>query len=464
MWNFLGVVCGTVIFAWALFIRRPSAGKMLSASRWMLFSWGMLFLVYCFSPITFLVLSVSWRVWAFSAVWVGSFVLADNVHFTLFVKSQSARAPLRAVTCTATNMRLCAMLAAVGALLLVYTHRQSLISGDSGSLMAQLRETQLQGEDLGVLTTVATVLACGGLPVVLVEASRAVQDQSKIQLRGWIGLLAYFVVTIITGGRPGFVLGALSLVIAVISSVKLSVLGFVRFRNILIVGVLVTITSIGYIVYVVSTRTIGYTGDMDSKITLVNSLLATDLDPGFRDSLKPFGVFGDTVVEVFYYLGTQFPGLDFALRHFRGPYGAGLHEVPYIARRLESISGTAILDPVVDAHNRMFEKIGVFPHFFDTAAGSTLRDFGVVLSFPFVFLSGVLSRRARYRALLSREPFSIALQALICTGAAWTIIMSPWEEQSWAFPLMWFISIYVAHRVAAFLQGPLSTLSKIRTV
>jgi len=461
MWNVLGVLCGTVILAWALFIRRPSARKILSASRWMLLSWGVLFLVHCLSPITFYVLSVSWRAWAFSAVWVGTFVLADNIHFTFYTRPKPVPVAQQAVECSVRSMRVCAAFAVAGALLLAYTHRTAYTSDNSISLITQLRNAQVSGQDSGLLNTIASALACGGLPVTLIEVCRAVVKRSTIPLRGGFSLIAYLAVTIITGGRPGFILGTLSIIVALSASIYCSGLKFARFRKILVAGCLITVTSICGMIYVTSSRTSGFTGDTDRKIELLNRLLATDIDPGFRDSLRPFGVFGDSVIEMFYCLGTQFASIDSTLRYYQGPYGFGLVDLPFLTRRLESISGIVLAEPLNDANNRMFEKIGVWPHFFTSAAALTVEDFGVVLSIPFVFLCGVLSWQARFRALQSQTPFSIALQALICSGAAWTIIMSPSDEQTWAFPLMWFILIYVVHRITAFFQEPLRSVRKI---
>ena len=286
--------------------------------------------------------------------------------------------------------------------MLIYTHRQAASSADSESVMSQLRDTQLEGDGMGILGTVATVLACCGLVVALVETCRAVRDQRGIPLRAWFSLAAYLGVTILTGGRPGFVLGTLSLCIVAIASIQLSGLGFARFRKTLLAGGVVALASTGYIVFVVSTRTVGFAGDMDTKIAFVNSLLGSSLDPQFRESLRPYGVIGDTVIESFYYLGPQFEGLDYAMQHYEGPHGGGLTEFPYLTRRIENLSGTKILDPINEAYNEMFEKIGIFPHFFATAAQNTSLDFGPYLSIPFVFLCGALSQRARLRALLER--------------------------------------------------------------
>ena len=449
MWNVFEVFIVTCIAAGLLFVRNPSAGKMLSASRWMLMSWSILLAVRFFSPIRFLVMPVTWRTWLYGGIWVGTFVLADNVRFLLFSRARSARRPRGGNFYSRRSMQVYAALAVAGALMLIYTHRQAASSAKSESVMSQLRDTQLEGDGAGILITVATVLACCGLIVALVETCRAVREQRAIPLRAWFSLAAYLAVTILTGGRPGFVLGTLSLCIAAIASIQMSGLGFARFRKTLLAGCAIALASAGYIVFVVSTRTVGFAGDMDTKIALVNSLLGSSLDPRFRDSVRPYGVVGDTVIEAFYYLGPQFEGLDYALQHYEGPHGGGLTEFPYITRRIENLSGMKILDPINDAYNRMFEKIGIFPHFFATAAQNTSLDFGPFLSIPFVFLCGALSQRSRRRALDHREPLQIAMQALICTGAAWTIIFSPLDEQSWSFPLIWVIVIPIIGEAAS---------------
>lgn len=449
MWNLLGVLCGTAALAWLLFVRRSSACKILSASRWMVFSWGILLLVHCFSPITFYSLSVSWRVWIYSAAWVGTFAFADNVKFTFGITADSEIVPQKTVGYSTTSVRVCTLLAVLGGILLVYVNRDTLIASNANSVVAELRNSQLGGDDSSLLKTVATLLACGGLPVALLELCHAIRNQANISVRAGLGLLSYLVVTMSIGGRPGFVLATLSVFIAALSSVLLTGSGFAKFRKILVAGCLLAVISIGYIMFVVSTRTIGFTGGMDNKIELVNGLIATDLDPTFRESLRPLGSIGDTVIESFYYFGTQFEGLDYSLRHFGGPFGSGFTELPYLTRRVESTLGVAIIDPVFEAHNHMYEEINIFPHFFETAAESTYLDFGAVLSLPVVFLCGTLCRKARIRALHSGEATDIALQAILCSGAAWTIIISPFEEESWAFPLIWFLCIYAAVRILA---------------
>jgi hypothetical protein len=463
--NFVAVLAGTGLCAWLLFLRHPGAAKILSASRWMLLAWGFLILVHYFSPITYLNLGLSWFTWLYCALWLGSFILGESVDFTIGAKPQAVRAPKLSMHCSARGMQVLTLFAFLGAIILAYVRTQTVTASDFNSLIIELRATQVAQADSGLFKTVGTVLACGGLLVVLVEVCSAVRNQTRITLRAGFALLAYLSVTVVTGGRPGAVLGTLSLFVAATAAVYLSGVGFAKFRLVLLVGAFVVVTSLGYIMFVVSARTSEYTGGMDNKISGMNLLWAADLKPEFREGLRPFGVLGDTVIESFYYMSIQLYGLDYTLEHYRGPFGFGFTEFPYVARRVESLFGVAILDPSLDANDRMFEERGIWPHIFLTGVYSTFFDFGLVLSIPFVFVCGRLARRTRMRALQSGTPFSISLQALVCSGAAWTIIGSPFGEQSWAFPCLWFLllpALAKAGDVLCLLSSPAAVSARQR--
>jgi hypothetical protein len=458
MWNLLAVLSGSIILAWLLFLRRPGAEKVLSASRWMLLAWGFLTLVHFASPIHYQTLRLSLSTWLYCGLWVGCFVLADNVRFTFGAKSMPMRSSAQCAKCPERMMQVLVLVAVVGAVLLIHIRMQTVASSDLASLLSDLRDTQIGGSDSGLAKTVATVLACLGLVVALIDTSNAVRTQCRPPLRAGIALLAYFAVTVSTGGRPGIVLGTVSLFVTVIASVYLAELGFAKFRALLVIGAVVVVTAFGYMMVVVSTRTNGWTGGMDNKVTVMNMMWASELEPGFRESLQRVGVVGDTVVESFYYISPQLYGLDHALHNYLGPFGMGGAQFPVIARRVESLFGIEILDPLNESDTRIFDRVGVSPHFFRTAVHTTFVDFGALLSVPFVFVCGVLTRRARLRALQSRAPFYVAFQALICCGVAWTIIYSPFAEQSWSFPLMWFVFIEVliegVYPLLAFLSMP----------
>lgn len=440
MLNFLLVLFGGAIMTWLLFARRPSAEKLLSTSRWMLFTWGLLILVHVASPIHYLTFNLTLSTWLYCGLWLGTFLLADNVRFSLFSFGASSR-PRNYEEPSSRALTIICLLAFVGMVILAYQGR-SVTSADE-ALLAALREAQLEGSDGGFLKTIATVLACGGLVVALTDFSSAILRKTRVTLRALIGLVSYISVTFFSGGRPGIVLGALSAFTAVVASNYLSSTGRRNLKPMIITSVLLTAIGGGYIAAVVSTRTTGWVGGMDNKIDLMNQMEDSDLEPGFRESLRPAGVLGDTIVESFYYLSPQLYGLEFSIDHYRGPLGWGAIEFPYIARRLESDSGSGIFEVISEADSRTFEEAGLSPHFFQTAVRTTSLDFGQVLGLCFVFLCGVLSRRSRSRALETRSPFAIGCQALLCSGAAWSIIISPFAEQSWSFPLLWFVGIQV---------------------
>jgi hypothetical protein len=445
MWNFIAVVSGTIGLAGVLFYYRPAARKILSASRWMLLTWGFLLLVHFTSPVIYHNFNISFSTWLYCGLWLATFVVADNVRFTLWSKADTERAPLRSVLYSIRTMRVLATLSIAGGILLVYTRLNTLSGFDITSVLYDLRVTQVATEDIGLAKTLSTVLASLGLIVGLVEISNAVRTRTRIPIRGGLSLLAYLIVPISAGGRSGFVLATISLIVAVCASIYLSGLGFAKFRALLIVSALMIVAALGYIMLVVSSRGASDGGSMDTQVAFMNRWWNCELRPGFTDSVRPFGVLGDTITDSFYYLSPQFYGLDFILHQYHGPFTMGGLEFAVFARRVENLFGIQILDPADKSDEAMFAKAGFNPHFFRTAVHATFVDFGLVLSIPFVFLCGALSRRARIRALQSKEPFSIALQALICSGATFTVISSPFGEGTFLFPLLWFIAIFTVY-------------------
>jgi len=439
--NLLIVIAGTFLSAWLLFLRGPSAGKTLNASRWMLFAWSMLVLVHISSPIRYLSLKLSLSTWMYCGLWIGTFIVADNVRFSIFPNKLSTGPRERREMPSRAIGTICVM-AVAGMIVLAYQSR-SVASGDEG-LLAAFRDAQLaqlEGGEGDLLKTIATVLACGGLVVALTDTSRAMLRGSRIPLRALIGFASYLSVTVFTAGRPGIVLGALSVFTAIVSSGFLGGSGKRNLKRVVVTGIVLFAVGGAYIAAVVSTRTTGWTGGMENKIDLMNEMGNSELSSRFRESLRPAGVLGDTVIESFYYLSPQLYGLQRSLNHYRGPMGWGAIEFAYIDRRIEAISNVRRFENVIDADAQSFEDVEVSPHFFQTAVQTTNLDFGRVLGLCFVFLCGVLSRRSRTRALDTHSPFAIGRQALICSGAAWSIIFSPFAEQSWSFPLLWFITI-----------------------
>ena len=180
-----------------------------------------------------------------------------------------------------------------------------------------------------------------------------------------------------------------------------------------------------------------------TEIVYQNILNQSFLGEDFRESLRPSGPVGDVIIEGFYYLSPQLYGLEYSLQHYQGNWGWGVVQFPYFARRIEQVLDVNWIQDITNADQAPFEELGLAPNFFRTAVHSTFIDFGPVLGLLFVLGCGFLAGRTRSSAIHNPTPVSIALQALICAGAAWTIIFSPFIELGWAFPLMWFLVLKI---------------------
>jgi len=454
MRNFLGVFLGTGALAWILLIRRPSARKTLGASRWMLLAWGGLGLVHWLSPIEYLAYRLSTGTVLYCLLWIGFFVLGDRLGFTLRLKRRSipmlkppviirrSRWPTRAITMVAVAGMVYLGSASIGAVTL---------GGESG--LANLRIAQTAGMNEGLIKTVAIVLACGGLVAFAVDLSSSILSNHRIRWWSRLGLLAYLSTYLLAAGRSGLVMGGISLLVVAAASLQFLRKRYRRLKSMLLLAALAFLLGAGYITLVVTSRWIG---TMDNKIVYMNALGQSRLDEGFRESLRPFGPVGDLVVEIFYYLSPQLYGLEHTLTYYRGGFGWGAVQFPYFTRRIEQVFNVNLLQRIVDADRMAFIRRGLAPNFFRTAVQTTFIDFGPVLALPFVGLCSFLAGRSRARAVRTQSPYAIALQGLVCAGAVWTIIFSPFVETGWAFPMLWLLVLGVLLKRSKSVSQPLA--------
>lgn len=457
MRNFLGVFLGTGALAWILFVRRPSAHKTLSASRWMLLAWGGLGLVHWLSPIEYLAYRLSTGTVLYCLLWIGFFVLGDRLGFKLRLKRRCIPM-LRPTTTTRRRRRFTCVLTMVAVAGMIYLGSmawRTVISGGV-SWFAGIRQAQLEAVGAGLVKTVAIILACGGLVAFAVDLSSSILSNRKVRWLSGLGLLAYLSVYLTTGGRLGLILGGVSLLAVMMASLQflrtryqwLKPMLFLIALGILLGGIYSASVAIG--------RTLGWSGTIDNKIAFLNLTYQSRLDEEFRESLRPFGVAGDLTIELFYYLSPQLYGLEHGLTYYRGNLGWGAVQFPYITRRIEQVFNVNLLQRIVDEDRIAFIQRGLAPNFFRTAVQTTSLDFGPVLALPFVGLCGFLAGRSHTRGMRTRSPYALALQGLVCAGATFTIIYSPFVEPGWAFPVLWLLVLRVLPKRSAPASQPLT--------
>lgn len=448
MLNFLAVVVGLMILAWWLLIRKPKPEKTLAAWRWMVCAWGLLLLVHLFSPVQYLLYQLSISTVLYCALWVGVFVSGDELGYRFSRSRLPSGSQTTAFASTASTAytyrapRNLTVLSLIGLVILGIS-----VGVDSvflnGLDIAALRSAQLIGANEGIVKTVATFLASVGLVAFTVDLGFALLTNSNFHRFSFLGFGAYLGIYILLGGRSGWILGGGCFLVIVVASRQFLRQHYKQAKRLIALLLLVVLVGASYVAFVVTARTQGWYGSMDDKITYQNILNQSFLDEDFRESLRPFGPVGDAIIEVFYYLSPQLYGLEYSLQYYQGNWGWGVIQFPYFARRIEQILDVYWTQDVTDADQAPFEQLGLASNFFRTAVHSTFLDFGPVLSLLFVLGCGFLAGRTRSSAIHNPTPVSIALQALICSGAAWTIIFSPFMELGWAFPLIWFLVLKI---------------------
>lgn len=453
MINFITITIVMIVAIYFLFFYHHTPLKTLSAARWMILTWLFLFVIHIVSPVQFLSFTLSYTTIIYCIAWVIVFCIGERFGFFINY-SNNSRKQIQ-IRLTYKNIIFMVLCAFIGMLGLAYSSVNSL---DLVSNMGDLRDLQLEGEQSGILKTASTFMACIGLVAFLIATSVSILNNNKLTKFSFIGLAAYFSVTFFTAGRSGVIFGIISIFVVFIASLQLSIHENTKIKSLLINFLFILILGVFYIMYVVSTRTTGWTGSMDIKISLINNMLQSSLDENFRESLRSYGAFGDMIIEIFYYLSPQIYGLEHAIKFYDGNFGLGAVQFPYFTRRFENVFQTEILNHIYDADKATYENWGLAANFFRTAVHTTYLDFGLVFSLFFVFITGIFAGRIRKISLTSKSPFYIAFQGLICAGSAWTIIFSPFVEQSWAFPILFFIIIIIfVHYIKPFYDAASTT-------
>jgi hypothetical protein len=445
MVNFLAVVVGLMILVGLLLIRKPRPEKTLAAWRWMVCAWGLLLLVHLFSPIHYLAYQLSISTVLYCALWVGVFVFGDELGYRSSRSRSFSGSQTTAFAQNAYTYRVprnLTVLSLVGLVILgISVGVGSVFS--KGLDVAALRGAQLVGTNEGIVKTVATFLTSVGLVAFTVDLVYSVLTNSYLHRFSLMGFGAYLCIYILVGGRSGWILGGGSFLVILVASRRFLRQRYKHAKRLIVLLLLVLLVGSSYVALVATTRTQGWTGSMDNKITYLNILNQSFLDEDFRESLRSFGPVGYVIIEVFYYLSPQLYGLGYSLQYYQGNWGWGVIQFPYVARRIEQFLDVYWIQDITTADQALFEQLGLAPNFFRTAVHSTFVDFGPILSLLFVLGCGFLAGRTRSSAIHNPTPVTIALQALICSGAAWTIIYSPFIEPGWAFPLMWFLVLKV---------------------
>lgn len=442
MWNSFVLIFGTFSLFMVVFGVHPTPRKILSASRWLLLAWGFLSLAHLLSPYTQYVYKITTGTLLYCAIWLGAFIVSENIGFRYFwQKISNKRGKTSLFLISKRQMTILLGLAVVGATyILARGPAASIDLATTDSWFADVRRSQLSGVGQGILFTLAVVCSSFGILVSLISTSSAIMRNER---PGWltgIGLAAYLATYVLTGGRFGFMIAAVSGVVVVWSSLELAQKPYRHYGFLGIVALLGLLCAAAYVGAVGAGRTLGWGGTLENKVGYIALLTGSAYDYSVVAFLERLGVFGSFISELFNNFSNQIYGLDHSIRNYNGPLGLGAVQFPYISRRIEQVFGIDLLQSVNFADQNSYLAFGVAPNFFRTAIQTTMMDFGLFFAIPFVALCGLLAGRSLASTVRTKSSEMLAIQGLICAGATFTIIYSPFIEQGWAFPvILWLL-------------------------
>jgi len=434
----LTVLGGQALLVYLLFLRPGGVRPASAAWRWMVMAWGSLALTSLTTPIRIERLSLSGSTAVYVTLWILCFTYGDHLGYRygqLPEGTPSDAQPVEEGMARLSNWLLLA--SGLGAIGFGHLMLSEVDSFEAAGVLAELRQIQLE-TDQGGLRTVYQVLAFAGLPASLVLVARSLRQDLPVPLHAWTGVLFSISIYFLSAGRQGIAISSIALIVTIVGQAGRRPTPYAHVRSIALPLLAVFGLFVGYFAYNVSTRSTGG-GTMDDKLAMIERVYGIYVSESFRTSIAPLGSLGDTFTELYGYFGTQLPGLSASLEGYRGGHDLGLVLIPYVSRRLEWLTGLDVLGPASAAQQEVFANLGIPGNFFQSAVQSTFQSFGRWGALVFIFACGYLAGKTRRR--LEHDPAAsrVVLQAMICSGAAFTIVFSPTQENGWAFPVLWLL-------------------------
>lgn len=291
---------------------------------------------------------------------------------------------------------------------------------------------------ISFIGTIGFTLLTISLITWLFEFSYAIEDNRLPRLSGIISTILYLMVSVLTAGRQNILIWVITTMIIFFYGIKKK--SYKYTKKILVVMVILIIAIAFYQVLIAETRS-GVSG-LDRKVTLYEYMYNSDTSEETVEFCEKFGIFDSSGIEMLYYYSHEIPMFAMFYENYNAEPLYGAYEFSYIARRLP---GFLELDTsyIWGDIEQFSTRYSVYDHVWRTCLGSFIIDFGRIGTGFFVAVLGFLTGYA-YKLWRSKEnTFRLVKQAVICTGIAFSIQYSPFQEQGWAYALYWLGIIWL---------------------
>ena len=339
------------------------------------------------------------------------------------------------------SLKAVAIIAFVGALITIY---------DYFRLNTIVLGARIEDQKVSILSVFGTLLTAFGIICWLYEFFHFLRDRKPIDLYGYLGLLSYISVGVVSGGRQ-----AILLLIIETFLVAFFVKKFPNNRKITakrsnrISGILGgIIISAAIIVYLISVSVVrSQIESTEQKVIIMESLAGGKVDDQIIDVADNLGPFSSMYIEFLFYYSHEYPRLSIMVDNYDYPPILGLCQFHYIGRRL-----SGIVEPIIREQDKYAEKIveqaGMYYHTWGTFLNGFIIDYGKIGSLFMLVVFGMLGGIYTKNSRRKDNGICIIRQSIACGGGLFAIQFSPFYDMLWVVSLLFLVFVGIKDREA----------------
>lgn len=327
------------------------------------------------------------------------------------------------------NIRTISLVALFGAVITIF---------DYFRLNTIVLGARIEDQKLSIISVFGTLLTAFGIISWLYEFYHFIRKKKPIGLYGYLGLLSYISVGIISGGRQAILLLIIETTLMVFFAKKLPRIDKIKLKHKssitgLFVGVFIAVAVVVYLLSVSVVRS--QIESTQQKVIIMESIAGGEVDDQVIDVAEKLGPFTSMYIEFLFYYSHEYPRLSIMVDKYDYPPILGLCQFHYIGRRLSSITEPILKDQEKYAES-LIEQSGMYYHTWGTMLNGFIIDYGKIGSLFMLFVFGVIGGLYTKNSKKKDSCTCVIRQSIACGGGLFAIQFSPFYD------MLWFVSLF----------------------
>lgn len=332
-----------------------------------------------------------------------------------------------------------AMIALFGALITIY---------DYFRLNTIILGARIEDQKVSIISVFGTLLTAFGIISWLYEFYHFIHKKKSIDLYGYLGLLSYISVGVISGGRQAILLLIIETTLVAFFAKKIPSNGDkLAKRKSRLTGVIPGITiGVAIVVYLLSVSVVrSQIEGTEQKVIIMESLAGGKVDDQVIDVADNLGPFSSMYIEFLFYYSHEFPRLSIMVDNYDYPPILGLCQFHYIGRRLSGIVEPIIKEQETYAE-RTVEQAGMYYHTWGTILNGFIIDYGKIGSLFMLFIFGVMGGIYTNNSRKKNNCTCVLCQSIACGGGLFAIQFSPFFDMLWVVSLVFLVFVKIKEK------------------